>query len=252
MPRPYLSILSPSSFRRHFSSSSPVAHPGVTRFSVAGGRRQKASGGSRLSQEVTGDTQCGTQMFCTVCLTVTSHFVFEMDEHFWGIPVHHPGDPAQTSDRCRESSRAAFHKWKPYLSVSHAPRPHTQHLQEVATKPCGFKLMTSYPRVISWNSAWPFLSEWGVCTSVCLRVFVQQIPLQNMQNFLICRMPTRLKSNLTLNLINILSLHWCFISSGHGRGDISLKYKEWMNIFSGCGIRWVLLKRIRLWRLSNR
>lgn len=48
MPRPYLSILSPSSFRRHFSSSSPVAHAGVTRFSVAGGRRRKVSGGSQL------------------------------------------------------------------------------------------------------------------------------------------------------------------------------------------------------------
>ncbi|KAI9542976.1 hypothetical protein NQZ68_013907 [Dissostichus eleginoides] len=43
------------SFRRHFSSSPPVAHPGVTRFSVAGGGRQKVSGGSQRSQEVTDD-----------------------------------------------------------------------------------------------------------------------------------------------------------------------------------------------------
>lgn len=46
MPRPYLSILSSSSFRCHFSSSSPVAHPGVTRFfSVAwGGGEEMAKG----------------------------------------------------------------------------------------------------------------------------------------------------------------------------------------------------------------
>ena len=46
----------PPSFRRHFSSSSPVAHPGVTRFSVAGGeaRRKPAQSGGQ-------PTTCGTQ-----------------------------------------------------------------------------------------------------------------------------------------------------------------------------------------------
>lgn len=91
----------PPSFRRHFSSSSPVAHPGVTRFSVAGGKR----GGSRLSQEVNGRRAARKNAL----VMVTSRLRFRIDEHFFFFAETYlsvtPGDGAQTCDRCRERSR---------------------------------------------------------------------------------------------------------------------------------------------------
>lgn len=91
----------PPSFRRRFSSSSPVAHPGVTRFSVAGGKR----GGSRLSQEVNGRRAARKNAL----VMVTSRLRFRIDEHFFFFAETYlsvtPGDGAQTCDRCRERSR---------------------------------------------------------------------------------------------------------------------------------------------------
>lgn len=83
MPRPYLSVLSPCSFRRHFFSSLPVAHPGVTRFSVAGGRRQKVSGGSQVCQEVSDDTK----LYHRERLMVTSHLVLKTYEYYAYLSV---------------------------------------------------------------------------------------------------------------------------------------------------------------------
>lgn len=91
----------PPSFRRRFSSSSPVAHPGVTRFSVAGGKR----GGSRLSQEVNRRRAARKNAL----VMVTSRLRFRIDELFFFFAETYlsvtPGDGAQTCDRCRERSR---------------------------------------------------------------------------------------------------------------------------------------------------
>lgn len=166
MPRPYLSILSPTSFRRHFSSSSPVAHPGVTRFSVAGGRRQKVSGGNRRSQEVTDDTR--TQTHCTVHLVVTSHLVFKKSLIF--LTHSHPSPWWSRSDiwLVMQTHKAAFHKWLSCLSVSHADHPHASPAVRARNAASLFDLLTSEQRVNSSNSERPPVSMRRLPFCVCL------------------------------------------------------------------------------------
>lgn len=130
MPQPYLSILSSSSFRRHFSSSSPVAHPGVTRFSVARGRRQKRgtqSGGHRRAPD--------------------AHEPFGLQHapaFFRGIPVRHRGEPAQTSDRCRERFSIPRVEIIPEGITCFSPTHNTRRSATACQWPCGFNLMTPY------------------------------------------------------------------------------------------------------------
>lgn len=128
----------PPSFRRHFSSSSPVAHPGVTRFSVAGGKR----GGSRLSQEVNRRRAARKNAL----VMVTSRLRFRIDEHFFFLRRH--TCPSRRAMALRHvigavNARGGIPRIDAIperVTCSSSSRKHLRRVQ----RSCDFNLVTSY------------------------------------------------------------------------------------------------------------